>query len=275
MQFFNKIIRQCIPFVIALLTCSSLNGILFLFLFLLNHLFPHNPVVLRLRISDILVGLTIYLKTAIDFAIFLGNLMYKHPGIKNRIAIELGTALGNGIGTIAILCIWIIFKSVPILLFTMILIASLVLLRMAEEGLTEYLAEHANSMLSLGKTWLSKINKVFSPLTKFIIPEVKQKQPKQQTWSSLFLFSCTIPFLLGLDDFAGYIPLFSLVNVFGFAIGVFLGHMILTASLFAQPNLTTRFVRTPVIMLLGSIVFVGLALWGCYEAVEILLHLLR
>ena len=41
--------------------------------------------------------------------------------------------------------------------------------------------------------------------------------------------------MLGLDDFAGYVPLFNVVNVFGFAIGVFSGHMVLNAFLYVSP----------------------------------------
>jgi len=48
----------------------------------------------------------------------------------------------------------------------------------------------------------------------------------------LCVFSFTVPFILGLDDFAGYVPLFDLINVFGFAIGVFSGHMFLNIMLY-------------------------------------------
>lgn len=54
----------------------------------------------------------------------------------------------------------------------------------------------------------------------------------------LFLFASSVPFILGLDDFAGYVPLFSVINVFGFAIGVFLGHMILNILLYISPERT-------------------------------------
>jgi hypothetical protein len=86
----------------------------------------------------------------------------------------------------------------------------------------------------------------------------------------LFIASFTIPFILGLDDFAGYVPLFSIVNVFGFSIGVFLGHMILNMALFIAPAKTIKAVKNPIISLAGSVVFVGLGLWGLFEVAKLL-----
>lgn len=45
--------------------------------------------------------------------------------------------------------------------------------------------------------------------------------------------------------------------------------MLLNASLFASSQFTIRVVRQPIIALLGSIAFVGIALWGFVE----ILHL--
>ena len=48
----------------------------------------------------------------------------------------------------------------------------------------------------------------------------------------LLLFSFSVPFILGLDDFAGYVPLFNIINVFGFSLGVIGAHMLLNIALF-------------------------------------------
>jgi hypothetical protein len=82
--------------------------------------------------------------------------------------------------------------------------------------------------------------------------------------------SFTVPFILGLDDFAGYVPLFNVVNVFGFAIGVFLGHMVLNIFLYLSPKRTIQAVKNPIISLVGSIAFVLLAGWGLFEAYKLL-----
>src|SRR5690349_10198911 len=101
-----KISKQVIPLCLTLITFGILSLILFLFIHLLN-LFPlSKKIIPEIQISDILVGLTIYVKTSVDFALFIGNLMSKNPGVKNRIAIEIGTAFGNAAGTLFVLIIW-------------------------------------------------------------------------------------------------------------------------------------------------------------------------
>lgn len=271
---------QLFPIILAVITFFALSILLYSFLSFLN-LFPlQNTISLFLRPGDILVGLTIYIKTAIDFALFIGILMHKNPGVKNRIAIELGTALGNGIGTLVILSIWIFFKEIPILLILMMFVAALVLLRMAEDGLKDYfeeptLAPTINAALRKLNSVLTKINTIFNPILGKLLPKHENQGGSYKAFWPLFLFALTIPFLLGLDDFAGYIPLFSIINVFGFAVGVFLGHMLLTAALFASPQKTTRFVRMPIILVLGSFIFLGLSLWGFVEVGKGILMLLH
>ena len=85
--------------------------------------------------------------------------------------------------------------------------------------------------------------------------------------------SFSVPFILGLDDFAGYIPLFNIVNVLGFATGVFIGHMALNIALFISPQTTTRIVKNPVISFLGSLAFIGIAIWGFVEAWHLIIRM--
>lgn len=79
-----------------------------------------------------------------------------------------------------------------------------------------------------------------------------------------------MPFILGLDDFAGYVLLFNIVNVFGFGIGVFLGHMVLNIFLCISPKRTIQAVKNPLIAFIGSVAFIILACWGFYEAFKLL-----
>ncbi len=265
-QFSN----QVLPLFLTAITCLGLILLLLSFIYVLN-LFPlADKIILQLRIADILVGLTIYLKTSVDFALFIGNLMSKYTGVKNRIAIEIGTAVGNALGTIFVLTIWTFFKEVPILMIIMILLASLVLFTLAEEGLEEFVTLHPKTLFAKLLYLLKRFNRLFSPVLKFIIPHATTDTKLHKTFLSLLLFSLSIPLILGLDDFAGYIPLFNIVNVFGFAVGVFVGHMILNLALFASPRITIKIVKQPVIALLGSFAFIGIALWGVCEAIKIL-----
>jgi len=270
----NSKAQQVIPIVLTFLTFLALWGILYLLIFALNLLPTKEKIIFTLHKRDILLGLTIYLKTSIDFAIFIGNLMHSNPGWKKRIAIELGTAIGNATGTFLILILWTFFKEVPILMTLMILIASFVLIRMAEESFEEFLKyknfTQIHSSISILQKQLNLINKFSGKFLKPIIPNLSITNIKVLSFVNLAIFSITIPFILGLDDFAGYIPLFSVINIYGFTIGVFFGHMILNIGLFLSPQKTIILVRHPIILLIGGIAFVGIAFWGFWEVFKIL-----
>lgn len=265
--------EQFIPLFLTVLTFLGLWAFLYGFIFILN-LFPATEYIsLTLRKRDILVGLTIYLKTSVDFAIFIGNVMKSNPGWKKRIAIELGTAVGNAAGTLVVLTIWNFAREVKLLMAIMIFLASLVLLRMAQESLEEFTQSEsriAKAHVHKLTFWLKTLNRFFSPLLKRLVPHVGIMNMKTLSFWNLAFFSFTIPFILGLDDFAGYIPLFSIINVYGFAIGVFLGHMVLNLALFLSPKKTVHVVQLPLILLAGGLAFVAIAAWGFYEVFHLL-----
>lgn len=271
----NQTKNQLIPLVLTVVTAGVLIALVYLEVLALNKIVPEN-IHKKVQISDVLVGLTIYLKTSVDFAIFIGILMAGYRGVKNRIAIEIGTAAGNALGTILILAVWDFFKEVKPLLAIMIFVAALVLLKLAEESLEHIKDEEKGAQIRLKKlsgqitTVLSPINKFFHRGLKYIIPNLSMKPKKNLSFWGLIGLSFTIPFILGLDDFAGYVPVFNVVNVLGFSIGVILGHMVLNVFLFLSPKTTIKTVKNPVVSVLGSIAFIGLALWGFYEVYKIL-----
>jgi hypothetical protein len=267
--------QQLIPLSLTVVTAAALTGILYLVILGLNF-FTATDIALQLRWVDIVIGMTIYLKTSIDFAIFIARLMDAYPGMKGRIGIEIGTAFGNALGTILILIVWTFFKEVRWLLAIMVFVAALVLFRLAEDGL-----EHAHDVDHRYPKWFQKlvdrfggmlasVNKMIAPVLKYVLPNLKIRTPDKVSFWQLFGFAFTVPFILGLDDFAGYVPLFSIVNVFGFSIGVFAGHMILNALLYISPERTIKAVKNPIISFLGSIAFVILAVWGLVEVVHII-----
>jgi hypothetical protein len=267
--------NQLIALPLTVLTCIVLVGFLFVEIIILNR-FSSDDISLHVRLGDILIGLTIYLKTSIDFAMFIGRLMEKNPGLKGRIGIEIGTAVGNAAGTFGILLVWTFFKEVNWLLAIMIFVAALVLIRLAQDGLehidtgnTSYPKAFRNSV-SVFDACLRFVNRGLDPVLSRLIPSRSLKVTKRVGIWSLLALAFTVPFILGLDDFAGYVPLFSVVNVFGFAIGVFVGHMILNIFLFISPKRTIKAVKNPIISLLGSIAFIILAAWGLIEAFKLL-----
>ncbi|MGA2967901.1 MAG: hypothetical protein ABSD69_01895 [Candidatus Levyibacteriota bacterium] len=275
-KFKKILIEQALPIFLTFLTFLGLATLLYGLLLMLSSVNVGQPIILDFRRREVLFGIIIYLKTAIDFAIFTGNLMHTNPGWKKRIAIELGTAVGNGFGTFLILIIWTVFKSIPPLMIIMIFIASVVLLRMAQESFEEFLKQRESFIklkmpVSLLQDQLNIVNKLFRPILKFFVPNLNLTKTKKLSFINLVIFSLAIPFVLGLDDFAGYIPLFTLINVFGFSIGILLGHMLLTIGLFAFPNKTVAVVKHPMVLVVGGLAFIGLGIYGFWETANIFL----
>jgi hypothetical protein len=272
----NPLFEQVIPIALAVAVFFALAAVLFFVINLLNLLPTGNPISLNWHWRDIIIGTTIYLKTSVDFAILIGLLMRANPGWKNRIAIELGTAVGNGIGTILILCFWVIFKQFHFLLAIMILLSAIVLFEMAESGLKHFDSWAfkfgiKRKLYNFLKGILEPILKLTKPVTSKILPNFAKalKGDRNLKWTTLLMFSLTTPFILGLDDFAGYVPLFSLVNVFGFALGVMAAHMLLNIGLFASPDATIKLFKNQWISFAGTVAFMGLACWGIIEAVRL------
>lgn len=266
---------QFIPLTLTVVIFGILSFLLWVEVTLLN-LTTSTPVIVQIRWFDILIGLSVYLKTSIDFAIYIGNLMAKNNGWKSRIAIESGTALGNALGTMIVLAIWVWFKEVKILLVLMVFIAALVLFKLAEESL-EHTKENDNQfprwfnkLVDRLEYYLSVFNRLTAHFLKYILPSTKINQVGELKLWPLLVMSFTVPFILGLDDFAGYVSLFSVVNVFGFAIGVFLGHMILNICLYLSPQRTIKLVKNPIISFVGTLAFIGLGIWGLVEVVHLI-----
>ena len=165
-----------------------------------------------------------------------------------------------------ILAVWTFFKEIDWLLALMVFLASLVLFKLAEDSL-----EHAHlpnegmsfysRMVRILVRMLSKFNALVAPFLKYLIPSLKVDEMGRTGFWSLFILSFSVPFILGLDDFAGYVALFNIVNVFGFGIGVLLGHMILNVSLYLKPEFTIKAVKNYVVSFIGSLAFVGLGVW--------------
>ncbi|MEK7165628.1 MAG: hypothetical protein AAB874_02370, partial [Patescibacteria group bacterium] len=72
--------------------------------------------------------------------------------------------------------------------------------------------------------------------------------------------------------FAGYVPLFNVINVFGFSVGVFAAHTLLNIALFISPSRTIVAVKNEWVSFLGTLAFIGLAFYGFFEVIRLFLH---
>lgn len=274
-------LSRLIPLALTVIILGILLTILHASLTLLNQIPGTIPILLIIRPQDVIIGATIYLKTEIDFAILIGRLMDIYPGWRNRVALEVGSAIGNAGGTILIIGLWVLLKHVDLLLAIMVLIASLVLFELAHSGL-EYLTNW-NSAVGIKKwlyggldTFLDITGIVINPLLSHIIPDLRTNLSGKEglSWTRLAGYATEIPFILGLDDFAGYVPLFNVVNVYGFAAGVIGAHTILNICLFLSPKRTIAAVRNEYVSFLGTLAFIGLGIYGLIEAGKIIAGLL-
>lgn len=71
-------LSQALPIGLTFVICAILSALLYIEIRLLNK-FTATDILLQVRWADVAVGLTIYLKTSVDFAIFIGNLMAAYP----------------------------------------------------------------------------------------------------------------------------------------------------------------------------------------------------
>lgn len=168
-----------------------------------------------------------------------------------------------------------------LLLALMVIIASLVLFELAHSGL-DYLtnwesAGGVKKWLYIGlHKFLDATGIVINPLLSRIIPDLGASLRGKEglSWTGLAGFATEIPFILGLDDFAGYVPLFNVVNIYGFAAGVIGAHTILNICLFLSPKRTIDTVKNEYVSFLGTLAFIGLGIYGLIEAGKIIIGLL-
>ena len=271
----KKLIEKIIPVILALLTFFILSTLLYWVLLFLDSLHLNYPVILDFRRREVIFGILIYLKTAIDFAIFMGNLMHTNPGWRKKIAIAFGTSIGNAFGTFLILIVWTLFKEIPALMTLGVFISSVILLKLAEENFEIFLKQKKSFIkirmpVNLLQNQLDFVNNQFRPVLKFLVPDLNLTGTKKLSFINLIVFSFTIPFILGINDFVGYIPLFEYVNVFGFTLGVMLGHMLLTIGLFLLPKKKVGIVKHPVVLIGGGLAFLAIGIFGFFEAFKIL-----
>ena len=272
-------LSQLVPILLTGVVMAGFLILLHAAILIFNLIPSSEKIFLEIRWTDVIVGATIYLKTSIDFAIFIGRMMSANPGWKNRVAIEIGTAAGNAIGTIAIIGLWVTLKNVDLLLALMVFIASLVLFELAHSSLEHFAnwqgqggAKRAAFYVLHGL--LDTIKKIIDPVLSRVMPDLGSAMKGQSSlpWPQLLMFSASVPFILGLDDFAGYVPLFSVVNVYGFAIGVIGAHTLLNIALFISPKKTITVVKNEIVSFFGALAFIGLAVYGLVETVKIVLH---
>lgn len=271
---------QIIPLLVAFSTAIIFIIILVGNLKLSNFIFPADPIRLGILVGDLLLGVYLYLKTSIDFAVFTGSVMAANPGWKNRVAVEWGTALGNFVGTLLVIWIWSFFRSTsPLLEGAIVIVASFVLLELAAGSLSR--------LQTAGWDQDGFFKKAFYKIARAILhlrlvtepyigwmPDVEETMSGKQApnFKALLIYSFSVPFILGSDDFASYISIFNAVNIFSFAVGVILGHTLLLAGIFAAPQKVESLLAKPAFSALAVTTFFIIFAIGFTDGAKLLLE---
>ncbi len=211
------------------------------------------------------LGVFIYLKTAVDYALFVGMLMEKNDGIPKRIAMNVGTQIGCFIGVTGIVILWAFFKEIHWLMAILLVIAAMILFGLGD-GSQEHFEEihpYLRKPLQLFFDFTRPIVKVFT----FFMPDSEMK-PTIFGIKKLFLVSMIIPFALGADDLAGYMTLLTPFNIFSLLVGIYFGDAIIDIALFWNRDSTVKIVKNKWISYLGAIFFIGLGIMSIIHAIS-------
>ena len=212
------------------------------------------------------LGVFIYLKTAVDYALFVGNLMSQNPGTKNRLLMNVGTQVGCFVGVTLILVLWAFFKELRWLMAGLLVLAAAVLFGLGDNSQDHF--EGLPTWLKRPLEWFFQVTRPLVERLTFFMPD-GELDPKPLFPWPLFLVSMIIPFALGADDLAGYLALLTPGDAFGLLVGIYLGDALIDMALFLKPSWTVRVVTNPWVSYLGAWFFVGLGALSLYDAVRL------
>ncbi len=237
--------------------------------FLINPYVSNDPV-LEIHFVDFVWGFILYFITAVDYAILVGRIQVKNPGIKARFIMNIFTCLGGYIGVELVLLMWGHFKEIDLLIIPILFFAGNVMIRLAHEG-HEYYTED-KEIPTFFKNFLYNLVKFFYPFAKFFtfwMPYVTPKAEKFSSWKLAYL-SFILPFLIGLDDLVGYFGAMTIFNAFGLVSGILFADVFIDILLFTKPKFTTKVVQNGIVAVLGTLAFLYLGYKSFSEMVHIL-----
>lgn len=214
------------------------------------------------------LGIFIYLKTSVDYALFVGGLMGENEGIPKRIAMNVGTQVGCFLGVTMIVILWSFFKEIHWLMAILLVIAGYILI-----GLGDGSQEHFESL----PEGFRKPLRIFFDITRPVVGLFTWFMPDGEmsavpmTVGRLLLVSSIIPFALGADDLAGYMTLLQPANVFSLLVGIYFGDAIIDIALFFSPKTTVSIVKNRWVSYFGALFFIGLGVVSIFDGVMLII----
>lgn len=257
--------KHLFPIAISFGLFGVFVGATFVLLHTLNIVLPVQLTVTLLW-GQVLLGVFIYLKTSVDYALFVGALMENNGGVKKRIAMNAGTSIGCFIGVTAIAVLWSFFQEIHWLMAILLVIAAMILFKLGDGS-----QQHFDSLPAVIRFPLRVFFDVTRPVVRlctFFMPD-SELQANSLGVRKLFILSMVIPFALGADDLAGYMVLLTTVNIFSLLVGIYFGDALIDAALFANQELTVKIVKNRWVSYFGAVVFIGLGVMSIIHAAHL------
>jgi hypothetical protein len=269
----SKTTRQTLP----LITCLILFGLFTQssasFITQLINPFSAEKIQLHIQPFDVGVGFFLYFVTAVDYALIVGRMQVTNSGSKARFVMNVFTCLGCFMGVSLVLFLWGFAKEIDWLITAMLIFAGSVMIKLAFEGI-EYFRNDAQIWrpLRLGMAELLTFLHHFTEGLTFWIPELGSPKIERMSLVKLAKWSFLLPFIIGLDDFVGYMGAMTVYNVFSLLIGIFFADAFIDVLIFTSPKLTKKLVESALLSLLASFAFLYLMYQSYAEAAKLVLH---
>jgi hypothetical protein len=218
-----------------------------------NQLGLTSPIDLSLHFGSLVLGVALFSKTSVDGVLLMTQIISKSNTQLQVGAAVAATTLVNGIAVALIGGIWLIVEDCPWLVYTIIIVASLYLLKLAKEGLDALSDDKHHDALITDTDQIA---------------EYDGKTPLEVgTITALQLA------LLYGDGAAANMELLTKVNFWSLTCGMLIGQFILaTVVLLVPKEQVDGIAENDLFHKAGIAAFVLLALYGFYEAGEGIWH---
>jgi len=240
-------------------------------IFFITHLinpFSSEKIAIQLHPIDVFVGFFLYFVTAVDYALIVGRMQIANPGGKARFVMNVCTCVGCFAGVSLVLFLWGFAKEIDWFIIVLLIFAGSVMIKLAYESL-DYFAEAKSIWKPLrqvtvgGVTFLHNLTQGLT----FWIPELGSPKVQKMSLLKLASWSFLLPFIIGLDDFVGYMGAMTIFNVFSLLIGIFFADVFIDVLIFTSPQITKRIVESAVLSFLASFAFLYLMYKSYSEAI--------
>ncbi|MEI7578463.1 MAG: hypothetical protein WCJ58_00310 [bacterium] len=266
-----RLINQIFPVITCLILFIVFMFFSIIFIKFLMNPFASDPIELKLHFSSMAVGFFLYFVTAVDYALIVGRMQAANPGIKARFAMNVFTCIGCFIGVTVVLFLWGFAKEVSWLILPLLIFAGSVMIKLAYEGRGYF--EKSKSVPFFIRIPLARLLKIFfyfsKPLT-FWIPELGSPNVQKMRIRNLAKWAFLLPFIIGLDDFVGYMGAMTIYNVFSLLFGIYLADIVIDLLIFISPKFTKKVVQSALLSLLAAFAFLYLAYKSYSESYHLL-----